>query len=90
MFNICKSCYSLGLLNHSKNSKNYYKDHKNIKNLIFLVCKIKNAYIHLPSKQYVVGSNPTRAAIFSFLRKKVVRVSCLSLFYIYRSKSFHV
>ena len=41
---------------------------------------------HLPSKQCVVGSNLTRAA----LRKKVVRVSCLALFYIYRSKSFHV
>ena len=25
---------------------------------------------HLPSKQCVVGSNPTRAALFSFLRKK--------------------
>ena len=32
---------------------------------------------HLPSKQCVVGSNPIRAA----------RVSCLALFYIYRSKS---
>ena len=28
---------------------------------------------HLPSKQCVVGSNPTRAALFSFQRKK----SCL-------------
>ena len=28
---------------------------------------------HLPSKQCVVGSNPTRAALFSFRRKK----SCL-------------
>ena len=28
---------------------------------------------HLPSKQCVVGSNPTRAALFSFPRKK----SCL-------------
>ena len=38
-----------------------------------------------PSKQCVVGLNPTRAALFSFLRKRVVWVSCLALFYIYRS-----
>ena len=33
----------------------------------------------------VVGLNPTRAALFSFLRKKSCLGSCLALFYIYRS-----
>ena len=41
---------------------------------------------HLSSKQCVVGSNPTRAALFSFGEKKVVWVSCLSLFSIYRKE----
>ena len=40
---------------------------------------------HLSSKQCVVGSNPTRAALFSF-RRRVVWVSCLPLFSIYRKE----
>ena len=39
---------------------------------------------HLSSKQCVVGSNPTRAALFG--EKRVVWVSCLSLFSIYRKE----
>ena len=41
---------------------------------------------HLSSKQCVVGSNPTRAALFLFGEKRVVWVSCLSLFSIYRKE----
>ena len=41
---------------------------------------------HLSSKECVVGSNPTRADLFSFRRKRVVWVSCLPLFSIYRKE----
>ena len=41
---------------------------------------------HLSSKQCVVGSNPTRAALFLFGEKRVVWVSCLPLFSIYRKE----
>ena len=46
---------------------------------------------HLPSKQYVVGSNPTRAALFSFsMEKELFRLVVLPCFDLCRCKSFHV
>ena len=37
---------------------------------------------HLPSKQCVVGSNPTQAALFSFLRKKLFGLVVLPFLYL--------
>ena len=53
---------------------------------------------HLPSKQYVVGSQAVcrgfeshlSSSFFLFCEKRVVQVSCVALFILHRSKSFHV
>ena len=45
---------------------------------------------HLSSKQCVVGSNPTRAALFSFRRKKELFGLVAFPFFLFIEKSFHV
>ena len=45
---------------------------------------------HLPSKQYVMGLNPTRAAFSFSVKKELFRLVVLPCFYLRRSKSFHV
>ena len=46
--------------------------------------------MHLPSKPYVVGSNPTRAALFSFsVKKELFRLVVLPCLFLRRSRSFH-
>ena len=45
---------------------------------------------HLSSKQCVVGSNPTRAALFSFSEKKELFGLVAFPFFLFIEKSFHV
>ena len=45
---------------------------------------------HLSSKQCVVGSNPTRAALFSFRRKKELFGLVAFPFFLFIEKSFHM
>ena len=45
---------------------------------------------HLSGKQCVVGSNPTRAALFSFRRKKELFGLVAFPFFLFIEKSFHV
>ena len=42
-----------------------------------LSCLGSSVVEYLPSKQYVVGWSPTRAALFSFSMEKDVQVSCI-------------
>ena len=45
---------------------------------------------HLPNKQCVVGSNPTRAALFFFLEEKELFGLVAFPFFLFIDKSFHV